>query len=80
MYLLFDVQTNDGGVLGIQVDLFHASDRDARDKDLAAGLESANIRKSRVYFIGGTANGRAGAGLDREPHNGGETQKNKGAD
>ena len=78
--ILFHVQVNDGGVLGIKVDLFHASDWHAGDENLAAWLESADVRESGVHFVGGTANGHARAGLHREPDNGGDAQKNKRAD
>ena len=59
----FDVQANDCGELGVEIDLFHASDRYARNEDLAARLESTDVRKSGVHFVGGTTDGRAGTGL-----------------
>ena len=80
MDFLFHVQVNDRGVLGIEVDLFHASDWHACDENLAAGLESADVCESGVYFVGGTTDGRARASLDCEPDNGGDAQENKRAD
>ena len=73
MDFLFDVESNDRGVLGIEVDLFHAADWYACDEDLAAGFESADVRKSGVHFVGGTTDGRAGTSLHSEPDDGGET-------
>ncbi len=81
MDFLFNVQTNNRGVLWIEVDLFHATDGYACDEDLAAGLESADIRKSGVHFVAGTTDRcRAGSSLHSEPDDGGKTEENKRAD
>jgi hypothetical protein len=77
---LFQIQVNDGGVLGVEVNLFHVSDWNAGNQNLTTGLESADVRESRVHFVGGTIDVHARARLHGEPDNGGHPQENKSAD
>src|SRR6516162_8029226 len=70
----------DGGVLGIKVDLFHASDRYARHKNLASSLESADVAESGLQLVGGASDTYTCTGLYREPDNRGEAEENKHAD
>jgi hypothetical protein len=78
--LLFDVEVNDGGILSIEVDLFHASDWHAGNQNLAAWLEAAAVGESCEQLVGGTTDGYACAGLDGKPDHSGQAQEDKSAD
>ena len=80
MQALLDADMNDGGVLGIKVDLFHASDRHACHKNLASRLEPADVGESCVEFVGGASDTYTCTRLYREPDDRGEAEENKHAD
>ena len=73
--ILFHLQANDGSKLGIKVNLFHPSDWNAGDEDLASWFKPADVCESGVHLVGGPAKGHARAGLHCEPNDNGDSRE-----